>query len=170
MGIVWCDACGGRAKWVGEDVVGGGAVVLWAAHAGADELLGTVVAGWRASWSVALPRRSRGTQGRLGFSAGGLGSWWSCQRRESEQELQVAGVALGADGDVDSGDSEKQLLPGFVWAYVGVGGVGILTHKLLAEGEVSLASGVRLGNIRVLFEKSRSTVRPQSPISCAHVT
>ena len=78
----------------------------------------------------------------MGFSASELGSWWSCQRREFERELQMAGVALGADGDVDSEDSEMQLLPGFVWAYVGVGGVGILIRELLTEVEASLASGV----------------------------
>lgn len=38
MGIVWCDACAGRAKSVGEDVVGGGAVgrACWCGIASRD--------------------------------------------------------------------------------------------------------------------------------------
>lgn len=73
-------------------------------------------------------------------------------------------MALGTDGDVDSGDSENQLLPGFVVVHVRVGEVGILIEELLAQDDASVATGVRKKTIvSDAHESGRQEVKEKSP-------
>ena len=151
MGIVWWGECRGQAvrRMTGSVPCRGDA--LWdnetGFEAGGERVVWTSGQGLSRRWPCCSGEtEKRTTPGK------DAGCSWGAARRKEEcggsngqewvKDPQVAVAALRAEGSIDTGDAEKQFLPGLFGFFRWRGGADLSVQQLFADPDRCLARGV----------------------------